>query len=99
AKVAILCYHRVGGGGAPLYSRLPPQIFQQQMQYLRRNYRLVSLDSMLALLDAPASSGQFVAVTFDDGYRDVYTHAFPVLQNLQIPATIYLTVDVIEQDS
>ena len=99
AKVAILCYHRVGGGGVPLYSGLPPQIFQQQMQYLRRNYRLVSLDSMLALLDAPASSGQFVAVTFDDGYRDVYTHAFPVLQNLQIPATIYLTVDVIEQDS
>jgi len=99
AKVAILCYHRVGSGGVPLYSNLPPQIFQQQMQYLRRHYRLVSLDSMVALLDDHASTGQFIAVTFDDGYRDVYTHAFPVLQSLQIPATIYLTVAAIEEDS
>ena len=98
-KFVILCYHRVGSGGVPLYSGLPPEVFEEQMDFLSKRYRLVSLETMAQELSHSGPAEQSVAVTFDDGYRDVYTYAFPVLQKYRIPATIYLTVDVIESNS
>jgi peptidoglycan/xylan/chitin deacetylase (PgdA/CDA1 family) len=95
-KFVILCYHRVGTGGIPLFSGLPADVFAAQMRYLRENYRLVSLDQLCDELQDPDSSGQAVAVTFDDGYGDLYTQAFPVLQKYQIPATVFIVVNSAE---
>jgi len=95
-KFAILCYHRVGTGGVPLYSQLEPEVFEAQMRFLRARYRLVSLDTLHEELSNPRTTGQSVVITFDDGYRDVYTHAFPVLQRYNIPATIFLTVGAVD---
>jgi peptidoglycan/xylan/chitin deacetylase (PgdA/CDA1 family)/CelD/BcsL family acetyltransferase involved in cellulose biosynthesis len=98
-KFVILCYHRVGSGGVPLYSGLEPEVFERQMDFLSKRYRLVSLETLAQELSHAGPAEQSVAVTFDDGYRDVYTYAFTVLQKYRIPATIYLTVDVIESNS
>jgi CelD/BcsL family acetyltransferase involved in cellulose biosynthesis/peptidoglycan/xylan/chitin deacetylase (PgdA/CDA1 family) len=98
-KFVILCYHRVGSGGVPLYSGLEPEVFEAQMDFLRQRYRIVSLETLAQELLHSGPPEQSVAVTFDDGYRDVYTYAFPVLQKYRIPATIYLTADVIEANS
>lgn len=95
-KFAILCYHRIGSGGVPLYSGLPPEVFEAQIRFLRKHYRIVSLDELYANMQNPTSVEQTVTITFDDGYRDLYTHAFPILQKYRIPATIYLTVGSIE---
>ncbi len=96
AKYVILCYHRVGTEGIPLYASLSPEAFDQQMGYLRERYRVISLAELIRELERPDAAGQAVAVTFDDGYRDNYTHAFPVLQKYGIPATIFLAVGAIE---
>jgi peptidoglycan/xylan/chitin deacetylase (PgdA/CDA1 family)/CelD/BcsL family acetyltransferase involved in cellulose biosynthesis len=98
-KFVILTYHRVGSGGVPLYSALEPRVFEAQMQFLRQRYRIVSLDTLAEELANPGPAEQSVAITFDDGYRDVYTHAFPVLKKYQIPATIYLTADAINTNT
>lgn len=90
SKFAILCYHRVGTEGVPYHSRLEPRIFEAQMRYLKRHYRLVSLSQLCLELQNRKSVPPTVAITFDDGYRDLHTYAFPVLRELQIPATIYL---------
>jgi len=99
-KFGILCYHRVGTGGVPYYSELDPRTFEAHMAFLRRAYRIVSLDQLYRELSegnsATASLRQAVAITFDDGYRDLYTHAFPVLRKYNLPATVYLTVSAIE---
>lgn len=95
-RFAVLCYHRVGTGGIPLYSELATPAFEEQMRYLRENYRILSLDEMILEMGSPGSSQPAVTVTFDDGYRGLFTEAFPILQKYQIPATIFLTVDAIE---
>ncbi len=95
-KFVILCYHRVGTRGVPLYSSVPPEVFEAQIRFLRRRYRVVSLDTLCAELEDPDGVEQSVAITFDDGYRDIYTEAFPILQNYRVPATIFATVGSIE---
>ncbi len=94
-KFLILCYHRVGMGGIPFYSELLPSAFDQQMCHLRKNYRVISLDQLCRELQDPVAD-HGVVVTFDDGYRDVFTHAYPVLQKYQIPATVFLIANSME---
>jgi len=96
SKYVILCYHRVGTGGIPLYSMQRARDFEAQMRYLREHYRILSLGELLCELAEPELRRPGVAVTFDDGYRDVYTQAWPVLRRYDIPATIYLTAAGIE---
>lgn len=95
-KFVVLCYHRVGIGGIPLFSELPPGVFEAQMRYVRERYRILSLDELCHEMEKPSRKEDAVAVTFDDGYRDLYPHALPVLRKYRIPATIYLPVDSIE---
>lgn len=96
SKFGILCYHRVGTEGIPIYSRLHPKKFEAQMRYLQGRYRLVSLKQLCQeLLDARPVPPT-LAITFDDGYRDLYSFAFPVLQKYQIPATVYLIANCVE---
>jgi peptidoglycan/xylan/chitin deacetylase (PgdA/CDA1 family) len=95
-RFAILCYHRVGRGGVPIYSGLPPAVFEAQMNYLRRHYRVLSLDEVLQEMAEPGNTEPAVAITFDDGYADLFSQAFPILEQYRIPATIFLTVGAIE---
>jgi peptidoglycan/xylan/chitin deacetylase (PgdA/CDA1 family) len=95
-RFAVLCYHRVGLGGIPLYTQLSAQAFERQVRYLRKSYRILSLDELVREMANPADRHPAVAVTFDDGYRGLFTEAFPVLQEYKIPATIFLTIDCIE---
>ena len=90
SKFGILCYHRVGTEGVPLFSRLEPRVFEAQMRYIKKHYRVVPLGQMCRELQEVRPVAPTLAVTFDDGYRDLYTYAFPVLQKYGIPATIYL---------
>src|SRR5713101_845467 len=59
-KFAVLCYHRVGMEGIPLYSRLAPESFEAQMGYLRERYRIVSLEQLCCELEDPEATGQAV---------------------------------------
>jgi peptidoglycan/xylan/chitin deacetylase (PgdA/CDA1 family) len=90
SKFGILCYHRVGTQGVPLFSRLEPVVFEKQMRYLKKHYRIIPLGELCRELKEGGAVRPTLAITFDDGYRDLYTHAFPVLQKYEIPATIYL---------
>ncbi len=96
SRFVILCYHRVGTEGLPLYSYLPPKQFEAQIRLVRQRYRVVSLEQLCAELKGGEDVPPSVAITFDDGYRDVFTNAFPILQSYGVPATVYATVGAIE---
>src|SRR5271166_5934474 len=95
-KYVVLGYHSVGTRGFPLYCRLPRRVFAEQMRYIKRHYRVVSLRQMTEELEDPKAQGQSVVVTFDDGYLGTYTDAFPVLKDYAIPATVYLIAGAVE---
>ncbi len=95
-KYLVLGYHSVGIDGVPLHCRLSKQVFADQMRYIKRNYRVISLRQMVEELQDPVAQGQSVVVTFDDGYLGTYTQAFPVLKEYAIPVTVYLIAGSIE---
>ena len=97
-KYVVLGYHSVGVHGQPLYCRLPKRVFAEQMRYIRRHYRVVSLQQMVKELHDPCTQEQSVVVTFDDGYLGTYTDAFPVLKEYGIPATVYLIAGSVESN-
>jgi peptidoglycan/xylan/chitin deacetylase (PgdA/CDA1 family) len=102
-RALILMYHRVSprDHGVPDYSpngmSVTPAEFEMQMQFLRRHYEVVPLSRIVAAVRSEqAFSPNMCAVTFDDGWHDVYEYAFPILKQHSIPATIYLTTGFID---
>jgi peptidoglycan/xylan/chitin deacetylase (PgdA/CDA1 family) len=95
-KYVILCYHRIGTGGIPYYSELDAKEFENQMRFLSTHYRILPLSQLLSEMADPNAKTQGVALTFDDGYRGLYSEALPTLTKYKIPATVYLTGGAIE---
>lgn len=74
-----------------LGSNTPPSLFERHLEFLARHYRVVPLSAVEA---DPVPEGA-VVITFDDGYRSVYEHAFPLLRARGMAATVYLVADVV----
>jgi peptidoglycan/xylan/chitin deacetylase (PgdA/CDA1 family) len=91
APFQILIYHRVNSVQKPfMLDTIDVGWFERQMAYLSRHYHLLSLRQMLALAETGDLPPGAMAVTFDDGYQDNFTHAFPILKKYGVPATIFL---------
>ncbi|HEU0046386.1 MAG TPA: polysaccharide deacetylase family protein [Nitrososphaera sp.] len=96
----ILTFHRLTRQRDPFFPGLPVEVFARQVEFLAGNYTLVDLAELIRQLERGKSIPKnAVVLTFDDGYRDNYELAFPVLRRYQIPATIFLTTAFVsEQD-
>ncbi len=89
-------YHLVGGEtGSPV--DLAPEVFRSQMEFLRNQVELCHLNDALRLKNGETFKKTTVAVTFDDGYENFYTHAFPVIQEFQIPVMLFVPVNFIDR--
>jgi peptidoglycan/xylan/chitin deacetylase (PgdA/CDA1 family) len=93
-KVPILMYHMVCENSRPedLRFTCSPAMFKRQMAHLRRaGYRAIPLSQLSETLrggmELPEKS---VVITFDDGFRDNYLNAFPVLLKYSLPATLFV---------
>jgi peptidoglycan/xylan/chitin deacetylase (PgdA/CDA1 family)/CelD/BcsL family acetyltransferase involved in cellulose biosynthesis len=91
----ILYYHGVNNDVGPFSSAISIQRFEQEMRFVAKHYRVVSLRELVNHLDSD-SPEMVVAITFDDGYKDNYENAFPILQRYQVPATIFLTTGALD---
>jgi peptidoglycan/xylan/chitin deacetylase (PgdA/CDA1 family) len=98
ARLPVLMYHSISAAGedATPYYRIAthPAVFAEHMQVLEREgYTGVTLSEGLNAIRLPnlqRSTRQPVALTFDDGYRDFFTAAVPVLERHGFRATMYL---------
>ena len=71
--------------------------FEAHITYLRKRFNIISLDELLELWQTNRlkSHQSYCVITFDDGWKDNYQFAFPVLVKYRIPATIFLATDFI----
>lgn len=94
----VLCYHNVvddrdAGAGNALGLRMPFSKFARQMRWLRDHYTVVSLEEIADRTRRGASLRRVAAVSFDDGYAGVLEHAWPLLQSMSMPATVFVIAD------
>lgn len=90
SKASILMYHSVGENTAEF--TVSPKRFEQHLRYLvDHKYKIVSLSSLVEFLRTGRLLRSSVSLTFDDGYEDMYTVVFPLIQELNIPISIFLT--------
>lgn len=97
----ILMYHRVDYDEEGLDWVVAPPVFERQLAFLRRQGYTGLTASQLAdgLEGKIALPPKPVLITFDDGYTDNYTTAWPLLQKYGFNATIFLVSDYIGQDN
>jgi peptidoglycan/xylan/chitin deacetylase (PgdA/CDA1 family) len=90
--VPIAMYHRIDDKAAFSKLSVSPESFKRQMQFLKRHdYNVVKLEDLPDLLEKGNVPHKTIAVTFDDGYENNYTAAYPVLKELGLPATIFIS--------
>ena len=94
-RAVILMYHSIGPHNGYFWNVTAGE-FAKQMTYLASTKRsVISLSELVRKLRAHEKLGGMVAITFDDGYRDNYTNAFPILKRYGFPATIFVTTDLV----
>jgi peptidoglycan/xylan/chitin deacetylase (PgdA/CDA1 family) len=102
-RIVILTYHRVVSDHMVRQERIQPgmyvrgQTFEAHIDYLRKRFEIISFDELLELWQTKQlkSHRPYCVITFDDGWKDNYQFAFPVLAKYRIPATIFLATDFI----
>lgn len=90
-KTIVLLYHRVCElENDPEQLAIPPKQFEKQILYLKSKYTIVSLKDFYKNLQEKKIKKNGILITFDDGYRDNFSQAFPILKKYQIPAVIFV---------
>ena len=94
-RLLILGYHGVSSDDEHLWDGalyIPPQLLRRRLEALRAGgYEVLPLDDAVRRLYEGNLPPRAVAITFDDGAYDFYTHARPILEEFGFPATVYLT--------
>ena len=95
----VVNYHRIGNAEESVFDRgvfsTTEDQFDMQMGFLKRNFDVISPH------DLPVARrmgrGRYVIVTFDDGYRDNYEKAFPILKHHHLPATFFVPTAFVDK--
>ena len=104
-QLIIFNYHRIRPDDAGFEANFEQDVydtdastFAAQMRWLKANTEVISLSELLRRLAAPRPRPRPAALlTFDDGYIDNFTIAYPILRELELPATLFVPTQLIEQ--
>jgi peptidoglycan/xylan/chitin deacetylase (PgdA/CDA1 family) len=109
-QIPILMYHSISNDVDdylhPYYRTVTsPERFEQQMRFLsHEGYQVLRITEAVSLLQETSelsvaldSQSPMVVITFDDGLRDFYTNAFPILDKFGFKASVFLTSGLIDK--
>jgi peptidoglycan/xylan/chitin deacetylase (PgdA/CDA1 family) len=100
-----LNYHRIGDGRRSVFDRglwsATEEDFDRQVRFLKQGFDVITPADIAGILtrltNGSGRPGRHVLVTFDDGYADNYTAAFPILRSHGVPATFFVATGFIDE--
>lgn len=97
-RSVVVLFHRVDDRrkGNPISCTVGE--FEAFCRFFARYFDVIGFSELLARLERDAPIGGSLVITFDDGYRDNYTAAMPVLLQYRLPATFFIATDFIGTD-
>jgi len=90
----VLMYHRFSKTNE--YGKLNVDIFDLQLRELKDNFNVLSLSTVCEELKQGKTPLNTIVITIDDGYNDFYNYAYPLLKKYNLPATIFITSNFID---
>lgn len=97
-KAVVILFHRVNPAlkGNPI--SCTPEEFERYCRFLKRYFTVVPFSELIARLRRGEEVSGLACINFDDGYRDNFEHAAPVLEALGLPACFFIATDFIGSD-
>lgn len=86
----VVAFHRVRDTDHPEALSVSISTFERYCRFLSRNFRVVPLRDLVAKLERGVTPRRDLAITFDDGYRDNFENAAPLLERFSLPATFFV---------
>ena len=101
--IYVFNYHRIGDKKSCTFDRevfsCTVAGFEQQCLFIKKYFHIISLDELAVLRkQGLENKKKYALITFDDGYVDNYTDAFPILKKHSIPATFYVPTNFVGSD-
>jgi len=98
-KVVVLMYHRIADVTIdPWQLAVSPANFEQHLQVLKKEFTIIPCSQLISCLQTKSDfPKRGVCLTFDDGYRDNYEFAKPLLEKYECPATFFIPNNYIGQ--
>lgn len=91
-----LIYHRVAQLAVDHHMlAVRPERFRQHLIHLRDNFRILTPQEMQACLESGNVPADGIVITFDDGYADNYQNMLPIVEELQVPVTVFVSTDLL----
>ena len=94
-NIPIITYHAIGEGPRPLW--ISAEMFENHLRaFGREGYQTVTLEAAARMLKAPHADNapKPLVITFDDGYRNFFTAAWPILERFGFSATLFVVTDL-----
>lgn len=92
----ILMYHRFSDDGDN--GTVSREQFENQIIMLKKDFKIISLEKLVALIAGNYKvPHNIIVLTIDDGYRDFYQFAYPILKKHSVPATFFVTTSFVDQ--
>ena len=97
-EIPILTYHSIDSSGSVI--SVAPEVFRKQMETLRQSStRVLALRDLVVSLRQNQKVENAVAITFDDGFKNIFTDAFPLLKEFGFRPTVFLVTNFCGKDN
>lgn len=86
--ITIINFHSISDGYYPY--TISPTNFRLQLEFISKNYKTIRLKDLKTALSRTDINQRIVTITFDDAFSDFYDLAYPIIQELSIPCTVFI---------